>query len=102
MGRLFGGVLGSGLTGAGGPANPPGMNQQGVAPNPVGRPNNAREEQQLQPSNARFRSFAERFMIERCRGWPDVTDEEMHKNILRAKTAYKMIQSMSRTLNNDD
>ena len=46
-------------------------------------------------SNARFRSFAERYLIERCRLWPeDEWKERAWATILQARTVYKMISNV--------
>lgn len=48
------------------------------------------------PSNARFNSFCERFVIERCREWPqEEINEAAWRTIQDAKTVYRMIQGVS-------
>lgn len=60
----------------------------------------ALEEPQGRPTDTRFRSFAERYLIERCRLWPAECkpDEMAWETILQAKTIYKMIAEQSRTV----
>ena len=50
------------------------------------------------PSNQRYRSFAERFVIERVRNCPMVTDATIHELTLQARTAYRMIKEVGKTL----
>jgi hypothetical protein len=53
-------------------------------------------------SDQRFRSFAERFMIERASTFrADHIDEDTWKCILDAKRAYKQIEAMGRTVSDD-
>ncbi len=58
----------------------------------------------LKPSNARFRSFAERFMCDRIKHWPKdgPLEEYMHEACMQARTAYKMIMNVGRTLDDDN
>lgn len=52
------------------------------------------------PSNARFRSFAERYIIERCRDWKQgEIDEQAWAAILEAKSLYSKVREVSRTIN---
>ena len=54
-------------------------------------------------SDQRFRSFAERFMIERASTFrPDKIGEDTWTCILDAKRAYKQIEAVGRTVENDD
>jgi len=52
------------------------------------------------PSDQRFRSFAERYLLERCRHWPaDCNAEDIAwKTIAQARTVYKMILEQGRTI----
>lgn len=57
---------------------------------------------QQAPDNPRFRSFAERYIIERCREWKEgEIDESSWKAILEAKSIYNKVKQVSRTLGND-
>jgi hypothetical protein len=59
-------------------------------------------EQAPPPDNPRFRSFAERYIIERCREWKEgEIDESSWKAILEAKSIYNKIKQVSRTLGSD-
>lgn len=49
-------------------------------------------------SNTRFRSFAERFIIERVRNIPVVDDRVLHGLVLQARTAYKMSREVGYTV----
>ena len=83
----------SSAIGATGPVGPVGM------PGPVGPGNEA---QQRQTSNQRFRSFAERYIIERCRDWPQgEVDERTWAAILEAKSIYNTVKEVGRTLGDD-
>lgn len=55
-------------------------------------------------SNQRYRSFAERYMIERCRLWPVGCDaaEMAHKTALEARTAYRVIKELGTTIEPND
>jgi hypothetical protein len=54
------------------------------------------------PSNQRFRSFAERYVIERCRDWPaDKVGENAWEAILQARTIYNKVKEVGRTLGPD-
>lgn len=81
-------------TGAAGPVGPTG--QPGVA--------GATSEgaQQQAPSNTRFRSFCERYIVERCRDWKEgEIDERAWATILEAKSIYNKVREVGRTLTND-
>lgn len=66
-----------------------GVQEQGPAPNKV-------------PSNARFRSFAERWVVERARGFTEATiTNDTWTAIQQAKTAYNMIKEVGRNLTDD-
>ena len=58
------------------------------------------EQGKNKPSDQRFRSFAERYLIERCRLWPADcnTDEMAWATIAQARTIYKMILEQGRTV----
>lgn len=80
-------AMNAGLTGAGNAAKAP----QGKA----------ESEQAL--SNARFRSFAERYLVERCRDWKeDEIDERAWEAILQARSIYNKVKEVGRTLGNDN
>lgn len=49
-------------------------------------------------SNSRYRSFAERFIIERVRNLQIVDDGVLHSLCLQARTAYKMVKEVGRTV----
>ena len=69
------------------------------AANPV-QGGKAAEEQPL--ANTRFRSFAERYIVERCRDWKEgEIDERTWEAILQAKSIYNKVREVSRTLGND-
>jgi hypothetical protein len=53
-------------------------------------------------SNTRYRSFAERFVIERIRNLQKVDDQVLHQLTLQARTAYKMIKETGYTLDPSD
>lgn len=53
-------------------------------------------------SNQRYRSFAERFVIERVRNLQTVDDYVLHGLTLQARTAYKMIKETGYTLEPGD
>lgn len=53
-------------------------------------------------SNQRYRSFAERFVIERIRNLQTVDDKVLHGLTLQARTAYKMIKETGYTLEPGD
>lgn len=53
-------------------------------------------------SNQRYRSFAERFVIERVRNLQTVDDHVLHGLTLQARTAYKMIKETGYTLEPTD
>lgn len=60
-------------------------------------------EQQQKKSNQRFRSFAERYVVERCRDWKEgEISERAWAAILEAKTTYNQIKEVGRTLDHDD
>ena len=51
----------------------------------------------------RFRSFAERYVIERASSFKEDTEQnDAWKAILQAKTVYKMIHGIANTLTMDD
>lgn len=51
------------------------------------------------PSNQRFNSFCERFVIERCREWPkENVNEAAWRCLQDAKRVYHMIQGLSSTV----
>ena len=53
----------------------------------------------LPSSDQRFRSFAERYLIERVRMFrPDKIDEDTWACILDAKRAYKQIKAVGRSI----
>jgi hypothetical protein len=53
-------------------------------------------------SDQRFRSFAERFMIERASTFrPDKIDVDTWRCIMDAKRAYKQIEAVGRTIEDD-
>ena len=52
----------------------------------------------MRQSNTRFRSFAERFIIERVRNIPEVDERVLHGLILQARTAYKMAKEVGYTV----
>ena len=76
-----------------------------VTVGPVGSPGVAgqsNDAQQQRPSNQRFRSFAERYIIERCRDWPQrEVDERTWAAILEAKSIYNKVKEVGRTLGDD-
>jgi hypothetical protein len=83
----------NGPTGPVGPVGPVG------SPGVAGQSNDA---QQQRPSNQRFRSFAERYIIERCRDWPQrEVDERTWAAILEAKSIYNKVKEVGRTLGDD-
>lgn len=54
---------------------------------------------QQAPDNPRFRSFAERYIIERCREWKEgEIDERSWAAILEAKSIYNKVREVSRTV----
>lgn len=54
------------------------------------------------PSNQRFRSFAERYIVERCRDWKESEIEERGwEAILQARTLYNKVKEVGRSLDND-
>ncbi len=92
QGFLSGSV--AGVTGPVGPVGPVGT------PGPVGPRGD--DAQQQRPSNQRFRSFAERYIIERCRDWPQrEVDERTWAAILEAKSIYNKVKEVGRTLGDD-
>lgn len=65
------------------------------APQQEGAPNKA-------PSNTRFRSFAERYIMERAKNWPEGKEIELAwETISQARTIYNMIKEQGRTLKDD-
>lgn len=56
------------------------------------------------PSNQRYRSFAERYILERVRNLPPAADpiKQLHELTLEARTAYKMIKEVGTTLEPND
>jgi hypothetical protein len=67
----------------------------------VGVASQAAPEQQT-PSNSRFRSFAERYLVERCRDWKEgEIDERAWAAILEAKSIYNKVKEVGRTLGSD-
>lgn len=57
----------------------------------------------LPPSNTRFRSFAERYLIERATHFrADHIDEDAWRCIQDARRAYKQIEAVGRTVRNDN
>lgn len=66
---------------------------QGVASNPG---------EEVSYSNQRFRSFAERYLLERCHEWkPEEVEERAWETILQARTLYKKIKEVGRTIGPD-
>lgn len=51
-----------------------------------------------QSSNQRYRSFAERYIIERVRNLPVVNLDVLHSLALEARTAYKMVNQIGLTV----
>jgi hypothetical protein len=93
---IIGGQAPKGMTGI--VANA-GQNQQSPAAAQGGpNPGVAKERQ----SNIRYRSFAERFVIERVRNLQNVDDHVLHGLTLQARTAYKMIKETGYTLDPSD
>jgi hypothetical protein len=95
------------------PAVPPAANKAlnrtngfGVT-GPVGHPGVAGqaskdENAQQAPSNNRFRSFAERYIVERCRDWKeDDVDARAWEAILQARSIYNKVKEVGRTVTND-
>lgn len=57
------------------------------------------EAQQQAPSNVRFRSFAERYVVERCRDWrEDQIDARAWEAILQARSIYNKVKEVGRTV----
>jgi hypothetical protein len=74
------------------------LNQAQAGQLPMGKPEN---EQQAQ-SNTRFRSFAERYIVERCRDWKESEiDERAWEAILQARSIYNKVKEVGRTLGPD-
>lgn len=66
-----------------------GVQEQGPLPNKA-------------PSNARFRSFAERWVVERARHFTEATiTVDTWTAVQQAKTAYNMIKEVGRNLTDD-
>lgn len=62
----------------------------------------AKDEEQRSLSNQRFRSFAERYLVERCRDWPeDQIDARAWEAILQARSIYQKVREVGRTITND-
>lgn len=62
----------------------------------------ADEETNMPPDNPRFRSFAERYIIERCREWKEgEINERAWAALLEAKSVYAKVKQVSRTLGRD-
>lgn len=96
-GRLIGaGMPPLPAKGANGPAGPPqGAAQQ--SPQVAADPNTQKAQ-----SNNRFRSFAERYIVERCRDWKEgEIDERAWGAILEAKSIYNKVREVGRTLGDD-
>jgi hypothetical protein len=74
------------------------LNHQGTT-----SPNVAKStDEQQAPSNARFRSFAERYLVERCRDWKESEiDDRAWEAILQARTIYNKVKEVGRTLGSD-
>lgn len=54
-------------------------------------------------SNARFRSFCERYIVERCRDWKEnEVDARSWEAILQARSIYNKVKEVGRTLTNDN
>jgi hypothetical protein len=71
-------------------------------PLPVQAPMAATAEPNKVPSNTRYRSFAERYVIERASTFrPGHEDEDAWMAAMRAKTAYNMIKEVGRTVKDD-
>jgi hypothetical protein len=71
----------------------------GAPVSPAAPPNEA-ERVNNKPSDQRFRSFAERYLVERCRLWPADADtaQMAWDTIAQAKTIYKMILEQGRNV----
>ncbi len=81
------------LTMISGPAGSPGVS----GPAPVETP-----DERKRHSNQRFRSFAERYVVERAKTFrADHEIEDAHNCTLAARTIYKMIAEVGRTLTDD-
>lgn len=59
---------------------------------------------EIAPSNQRYRSFAERYIIERIRNMPNTDNplEQGHKLATEARAVYKMIRNVGTTLEPND
>lgn len=69
-----------------------GMSAQALMPQP------ASDETRAPKSNARYRSFAERYVVERARTFPIGRENEAAwEAALQAKTIYKMIQRIGQS-----
>lgn len=94
----YGGAAGGGMAGATGPSGPLG---QPSNPN-VGQP---QQGTRGKPSDQRFRSFAERYMIARAhlfRVPQDELAEDTWQCILDAKRAYALIERAGRSIEPED
>lgn len=70
-----------------------------MGPWPGGVSPAADAEQAPPPDNPRFRSFAERYIIERCREWKEgEIDERSWAAILEAKSIYSRVREFSRNV----
>lgn len=81
--------------------NKTGFNQAG--PSPIA--SQAEQAMQAKPSNQRFRSFAERWIVTRSEGFrkdPDGMAEDTWNCILDAKRAYAMIKQVGRGVDDTD
>lgn len=77
-----------------------GAGMQQAAPVSVSAP--VPEESGRAPSNTRYRSFAERYVVERASTFrPGHEEEDAWKAAMSAKTAYNMIREVGRTLKDD-
>lgn len=62
----------------------------------------APKEQEQTPSNQRFRSFCERYIVERARDWKEEeVDARAWEAILQARSIYNKVREVGRTLTND-
>lgn len=84
------------------------LNKPNAAPPPPARPAGqnvpvtAAENQQRMTSNTRFRSFCERYVVERCRDWPqDQIEARAWEAILEARSIYNKVKEVGRTIGDD-
>lgn len=74
-----------------------------AAPGPMAGSWPATDQERKVQSSQRFRSFAERYLIERLKFIPADADMNAanHKIMLEARSAYNMIREMGRTIADD-